>query len=142
MPRKNQFREADGTPRASAPKPSNQFIKGTKTGHDESTKDKQRAEALMAHMAKFAKGKDKNKLSPAQVAAAKIVIERGKPALQAIQIEEKNVLDQMSPEELQAQMVASFRAHSLDGQCEHVLALLRAADAQLWTLVKAEMEKA
>lgn len=67
---------------------ANQFTKGTRKAHDESTKDKIRAEVLSRRMYKFAKAKpdkrDELDMTQAQVAAAKVLIERGKPALQAV----------------------------------------------------------
>ena len=59
-----------------------------KKGHDESTKDKIRAEMLSKRLEKYAKAKGKNvdkyRMEAAQVQAAKVLIERGKPALQAV----------------------------------------------------------
>ncbi len=89
---------------------ANQFTKGTRTKHDESTKDKIRAEQLSKRLEKYAKargkGIDKHRMEPAQVAAAKVLIERGKPALQAIEQTVINPLDQMSDEEVYEQAKA------------------------------------
>jgi hypothetical protein len=83
---------------------ANQFTKGTRKAHDESTKDKIRAEQLSKRLEKYAKAKgkgiDKYRMEPAQVAAAKVLIERGKPALQAVEQTIINPMDQMSEEEV------------------------------------------
>lgn len=74
-----------------------------KHGHDESTKDKIRAEVLSKRLEKYAKARGKqiakHHMEPAQVQAAKVLIERGKPALQAIEQTIHNPLDQMSEDE-------------------------------------------
>lgn len=68
---------------------ANQFTKGTRKKHDEATIDKIRAEVLADRMYKFAKAKGpktaKHRMDKDQVAAAKVLIERGKPALQAVE---------------------------------------------------------
>lgn len=83
---------------------ANQFTKGTRTQHDESTKDKIRAELLSQRLFKFAKAKGEkaktNDMSQAQVAAARVLIERGKPALQSIEQKTINPLDELTDEEL------------------------------------------
>lgn len=83
---------------------ANQFTKGTRTKHDDATKDKIRAELLSKRLEKYAKSKGKNidkyRMEPAQVAAAKVLIERGKPALQAIEQTILNPLEQMNEEQL------------------------------------------
>ena len=93
---------------------ANQFTKGTRTKHDESTKDKIRAELLSQRLFKYAKAKGKTaeklKMEPAQVAAAKVIIERGKPALQSIEQTNINPLEQMSPEEIEEQAKALITA--------------------------------
>jgi len=85
---------------------ANQFTKGTRTQHDESTKDKIRAELLSQRLFKFAKAKGKSAqkqaMSQAQVAAAKVVIERGKPALQSVEATVNEV--QRTEEEIQASL--------------------------------------
>lgn len=85
---------------------ANQFTKGTRKHHDEATKDKIRAELLSKRLEKYAKAKGKSiekyRMEPAQVAAAKVLIERGKPALQAITQENINKWDSMSAEEIEA----------------------------------------
>lgn len=67
---------------------ANQFTKGTRIAQDDATKDKIRAEVLSRRLEKFAKARgkqiQKHHMEPAQVAAAKVLIERGKPALQAV----------------------------------------------------------
>jgi hypothetical protein len=84
---------------------ANQFTKGTRKRHDEATKDKIRAELLAQRLFKFAKAKgeraEKLKMDPAQVAAAKVLIERGKPALQAVEQTVINEYEQMTSEEIE-----------------------------------------
>ena len=79
---------------------ANQFTKGTRTKHDEATKDRIRAEQLSKRLEKYAKAKGKSiekyHMEPAQVAAAKVLIERGKPALQAI---EQTIREEVRTEE-------------------------------------------
>jgi hypothetical protein len=85
---------------------ANQFTKGTRKRHDDATKDKIRAESLTQRLYKFAKAKGEKAgelaMSQAQVAAAKVVIERGKPALQSI--EQRITEEPVTEEQLMAQM--------------------------------------
>lgn len=94
---------------------ANQFTKGTRTKHDESTKDKIRAEVLSVRLEKYAKARGKqiakHHMEPAQVAAAKVLIERGKPALQSIEQTNLNPLDQMDEEEIKGMVRALITAH-------------------------------
>lgn len=94
---------------------ANQFTKGTRKKHDESTKDKIRAELLAQRLYKFAKSKaekrEKLDMTPAQVAAAKVLIDRGKPALQAIEQTNINPMDAMSDEEIREQVKALITLH-------------------------------
>lgn len=87
---------------------ANQFTKGTRKKHDEATKDRIRAEALARRVYKYAKATgervNKYRMEPAQVAAAKVLIERGKPALQAI--EQKTTEEPVTEEQLMAQLRA------------------------------------
>ena len=89
---------------------ANQFTKGTRTKHDDATKDKIRAEMLSKRLEKYAKARGKgilkHHMEPAQVAAAKVLIERGKPALQSIEQVTINPLDSMSEEQLREQVRA------------------------------------
>lgn len=84
---------------------SNQFIKGTRTHHDEASIDKMRAEKLARRLYKYAnaKGKaiDKYRMEPAQVQAGKVLIDRGKPVLQAIEQTEVNQFDKMDQAEIE-----------------------------------------
>jgi hypothetical protein len=81
-----------------------------KKGHDDATKDKIRAEMLSKRLEKFAKARGeqiaKHHMEPAQVQAAKVLIERGKPALQAISHETKDPYEGMSDEEIKSQAKA------------------------------------
>lgn len=75
-----------------------------KKGHDDATKDKIRAEMLSKRLEKFAKARgkqiDKHRMEPAQVQAAKVLIDRGKPVLQAIEQTQVNEWDRMSEEDI------------------------------------------
>jgi len=89
---------------------ANQFTKGTRTKHDEQTKDKIRAEHLAQRLYKFAKAKGerakKLAMDSNQVAAARVLIERGKPALQAIEQTQVSELENKSEEELEDRLCA------------------------------------
>ena len=94
---------------------ANQFTKGTRKKHDEQTKDKIRAEQLANRMFKFAKAKGEKRakldMTQAQVAAARVLIERGKPALQAIEQTTVNPLDQAGDEEVRNMVRALITSH-------------------------------
>ena len=94
---------------------ANQFTKGTRKHHDEATKDKIRAELLSKRLEKYAKARGKqiakHHMEPAQVAAAKVLIERGKPSLQAITQQTVNPLDTMGEEEIRNMVRALITAH-------------------------------
>ena len=104
----NQFVDADGNKKPNAPEAQNQFTTGKRTKHDQRTKDAIRAELLSQRLQAFVTGQveddDENKsvpdLSPAQVAAAKILIDKGKPSLQAVEQQQVNEWDQMSEEQI------------------------------------------
>jgi hypothetical protein len=92
---------------------ANQFTKGSRSSQDDSTKDKIRAEVLSKRLEKYAKAKgksiDKYRMEPAQVAAAKVLIERGKPALQAIT--QEIIEEQPSPSEAVGKLVSLLSAN-------------------------------
>jgi hypothetical protein len=94
---------------------ANQFTKGTRTKHDEATKDKIRAELLSKRLEKYAKARGKqiakHHMEPAQVAAAKVLIERGKPALQSIEQTNINPMDEMGEEEIRNMVRALITSH-------------------------------
>lgn len=99
---------------------ANQFTsgggsKGPKKEHDQATKDKIRAELLAQRMYKFAKAKGKSaekyRMDSAQVAAAKVLIDKGKPSLQAVEQVEVNQWDKMSEEEIGAMVHALISSH-------------------------------
>lgn len=117
---------------------ANQFTKGTRTRHDDATKDKIRAELLSKRLEKYAKAKgktiDKYRMEPAQVAAAKVLIERGKPALQAIEQTNINPLEQMSEEEVSQQAMALITSRP------HLVIAAIDADPGLRAQVKAHIE--
>lgn len=83
---------------------ANQFTKGTRTQHDESTKDQIRAELLSKRYYKFAmsKGEKAKKMGigPAQVAAAKMLIDKGKPSLQSVESKDSDPLQDLSEQGL------------------------------------------
>lgn len=89
---------------------ANQFTTKKRLRMDSSTKDKIRAEQLSNRLHKYAKAKGesikKYHMEPAQVAAAKVLIERGKPALQAI---EQTIIEETpEPAEMQARLAHLF----------------------------------
>lgn len=67
-------------------------------GHDQATKDKIRAEQLSNRLEKFINGEIE--LTPAQVNAAKILIDKGKPNLQAIEQRQSDPFEGMNEQEL------------------------------------------
>lgn len=83
--------------------------------HDDSTKDKIRAEMLAKRLEKYAKARgkqvDKHRMEPAQVQAAKVLIDRGKPVLQAVEQTILNPLEQMDDEQLREQVKALITAN-------------------------------
>ncbi len=86
----------------------NQFTRrgpGRKTEHDEATKDKIRAELIAQRLYRFAKAKgksaEKQAMSQAQVAAAKVIVDKGKPSLQAIEQTQVNEYDKMTEQEME-----------------------------------------
>lgn len=89
---------------------ANQFTsgggsKGPKKAHDQSTRDKIRAELLAKRLYKYAKASgemaEKLAMSPSQVAAAKVLIDKGKPSLQAVEQTEGDPWANKSDEELE-----------------------------------------
>jgi hypothetical protein len=93
----------------------NQFTKGTRKEHDESTKDRIRAELLSQRYYKFAmatgKRASKMGLNAAQVASAKMLIDKGKPSLQSVEQSNANPWDQLSEEEMREQVKALITLH-------------------------------
>lgn len=61
----------------------NQFTAGTRDGMDATTKDKVRAELVAARLYSHVNGKIK--LNSSQVASAKVLVDKGKPSLQAVE---------------------------------------------------------
>jgi hypothetical protein len=102
---------------------ANQFTKGTRTKHDESTKDKIRAELLAKRLFNFAKAKGEKRqkyaMDSTQVAAAKVLIDKGKPSLSSV---EQHHVDEMESEE---QMLAMLQGIAADpGLKARILAAL------------------
>lgn len=111
----------DGTPQ----RRNNQFTKAKALQGqvNERDKDRIRAEMLSQRLYKYAnsKGKrtEKYRMEPAQVQAAKVLIERGKPALQAIE----SVIYEApaSEEEIKAQLHALLSDPVARAQLESML---------------------
>lgn len=83
---------------------ANQFTKGTRTEHDEATKDRIRAEMLSQRYYRFAMAKPerakKMGINQAQVATAKMLIDKGKPSLQSVESITLNEWDKLSEQEV------------------------------------------
>jgi hypothetical protein len=94
---------------------ANQFTKGTRTEHDEATKDRIRAELLSKKYYKFAMASPKRQvkmgISKEQVAAAKMLIDKGKPSLQSIESKDIDPFDDMSVEMMVEQCRALILSH-------------------------------
>ena len=94
---------------------ANQFTKGTRTEHDEATKDRIRAELLSKRYYKFALASPKRRakmgISKEQVAAAKMLIDKGKPSLQSIESKDLDPFDDMSVEVMVEQCRALILSH-------------------------------
>lgn len=88
------------------PAGANQFTTGKRTKHDDATRDKMRAEHLARRLYAYAaREKDEETgeevdMDAGRIAAAKILIDKGKPNLQAIEQTEVNQWDRMSEEEM------------------------------------------
>ena len=94
-----------------------------KKKHDEASKDRMRAEKLSIRLYKYARasGEKAQKLhmEPSQVQAAKVLIERGKPALQAI---EQRIIEQpKTEEEIKAQLRSLLSDPGVRAQLESML---------------------
>lgn len=83
---------------------ANQFTTGKREGHDQATKDKTRAELLMNRLEKCASGEVE--LTSVQVAAAKVVLDKVKPSLQAVSQSQEDPWAEKSEEELLEQVKA------------------------------------
>lgn len=114
MAQPNQFTkaEAQGLP---VPKASNQFLKGTRTRMDPRQKAQIQATQLLNRMHKFALGKPigghEIKMDSNQVAAARAVIDKGLPSLQAIEHTENDPFDDMSVDMMVEQCRALILSH-------------------------------
>lgn len=82
---------------------------------DDQTKDKIRAEILSRRVYRYANAKghalDKYRMEPAQVQAAKVLIDKGKPSLQAIEQSNADPFDSMSVEMMVEQCRALILSH-------------------------------
>jgi hypothetical protein len=98
----NQFTKArdEGRP---APQASNAYLKGTRTRMDPRQKAQIQATQLLNRLHKFALGKtirgEKINMDTSQVAAARAVIDKGLPSLQAIEHKDADPLQDMSLDE-------------------------------------------
>lgn len=111
----NQFTKAIEEGRE-PPSASNQFIKGTRSKHDEATKDKIRAEIVAQRLFRFAVAKGEKQLQkygmdPAQVAASKALMDKGKPNLQAIEQTSVDSMESKSPEDIESMVRALITAN-------------------------------
>ena len=70
---------------ANGGEPSNQFTTGKRTRHDKGTIDAVRAEFAAKKLMQCVKGNGKSTLDRNQVAAARALLDKGKPSLQAIE---------------------------------------------------------
>lgn len=103
----------------------NQFTKARERGEpmpyraphklDDATKDKIRAELLARRLYKYAKASGekakKYSMEPAQVQAAKVLIDRGKPVLQAVEQRNVGEFEGKSEDELVASVNALILAN-------------------------------
>jgi hypothetical protein len=94
---------------------ANQFTKGTRTEHDESTKDQIRAEMLSKKYYKFAMANPKRAakmgINSAQVASAKMLIDKGKPSLQTVEAKQVDPLEALTLEEQMEHLKAFIAEH-------------------------------
>jgi hypothetical protein len=113
----NQYVDANGNPKPDAPAAQNQFTTGKRTKHDDATRDKMRAEHLARRLYHYVTDTEdevtgqKVELDSTKIAAAKILIDKGKPNLQAVEQTNKNEMDDMSPEEIREHVRALILAH-------------------------------
>ena len=93
----------------------NQFTKGTRTKHDQATKDQIACSMVRRRLLQFAKAKghsaDKYLMSAAQVAASKILMDRWLPVLSAVEQTQSDPWQHKSEAELISAVEALIRAH-------------------------------
>ena len=104
----NQFTKADEEGRERPPG-TNQFIKGTRKGHDESTKDRMRANKAAELLEQELDGT--LELKEGRRAACKILMEYGKPKLSAIEQSVINEWDRMTEDEMLSMVQALITAN-------------------------------
>ena len=102
----NQFTKAEQEGREK-PEARNQYSEPT--GITKPHKDKIRAEMLSQRLEQFIAGEVE--LSPAQVSAAKILIDKGKPSLQAVQQSHEDPWADKSEQELMDSVRALISSH-------------------------------
>lgn len=112
----NQFTKAEELG-LEKPAGANQFTTGKRTGHDDATKDKMRAEHLARRLFAYA-AQEKDEvtgemveLDSGRIAAAKILIDKGKPNLQAVEQTQVSEFDKMSEEEIKGLVQALITSH-------------------------------
>ena len=112
----NQFTKAEAEGLAK-PTSVNQFSRpgSRRTKHDEGTKDRIRAELVAKRLHKFAMAKGENIkkhwMDAPQVAAAKVIVDKGKPSLQAVEQTVLGEWDNLSQEELESIAKALILQH-------------------------------
>jgi hypothetical protein len=111
MSQPNQFTKAEEEGKEK-PAGANQFTTGKRSKHDDATRDRMRAEHLARRLYAFAaKEKDEEtgelvEMDATRIAAAKILIDKGKPNLQAVEQTQVNDWDNMSEDEMVAMVNA------------------------------------
>lgn len=94
----NQYVDADGNRKPDAPAGQNHFTTGKRDRQDAATRAKLRATLAANKLEAYLNGEIA--LEAAQVSAAKILMDKGMPSLQAVEQTQVNEWDQMSEEEI------------------------------------------
>lgn len=100
--------DAEGNRKPDAPKGANQFTTGKRTGHDQATKDRMRAEKAAELLEADMMGE--TELPDSRRASAKILMEYGKPKLATVEQVTVNELDSMNQDELESMVRALITA--------------------------------
>ena len=125
----NQFTKAEAEGREK-PKAANQFVKGSRTEHDQATKDKIRAEVAAQHLEKVIKTKKAD--AGLKVAAAKALLPYGKSTYASI--EERQAEEPVNEAETLAKLTHLFAANPA------ILKPLLEADPGLRAALKAMLD--
>lgn len=94
----NQYMDANGNRKPDAPEGQNHFTTGKRTKQDEQTKAKIRAAFAASKLEDFLKGEVT--LDSAQVSAAKALMDKGMPSLQAVESKTVNEFEDMDENQL------------------------------------------